>query len=112
MAYYQSTAKKTGVAFGMMQSAAGAVISNGKWKILFFCHVPINRYLKSTINSSLAWKFFESGVLEIEHWCMNFHSSSSVRLNSLELRRSLAWSTSRSSGLAPCRNCQHKLEHE
>ena len=41
MAYYQSTAKKTGVAFGMMQSAAGAVISNEKWKILFLCQVQV-----------------------------------------------------------------------
>ena len=42
MAYYQSTAKKTGVAFGMMQSAAGAVISNGKWN--FFSFLPGTSY--------------------------------------------------------------------
>ena len=27
----------------MMQSAAGALISNGKWKFLFFCQVGLSR---------------------------------------------------------------------
>ena len=41
------------LAFGMMQSAAGAVISNGKWKILFFSQVlvpTISRSIPRTIS--------------------------------------------------------------